>query len=59
MEAYHLILNERTHWAKATALSAPTTENMTAYGRAVMNGWDAQWSRTGAAIRVLVPAVRA
>ena len=57
MEAYRLILNERTLWAKATALSAPTIENMTAYGRAVMNGWDAQWFTTTGTL--LVPAIRA
>ena len=59
MEAYRLILAERTHWAKTIAFRSPTTENMTAYGRAVMNGWDAQWLRSRVVTRALVPAVPA
>ena len=55
MEAYRLILNERTRWAKAIALRDPTTETMTAYGQAVMNGWDAQWLGTTGTL--LVPAI--
>jgi hypothetical protein len=45
MEAYRLILRERTHLAKLIARHSPTTENMTAYGRAIMNGWDAKLLR--------------
>ena len=40
MDAYRLILTERTDIAKGIARTSPTTENLTAYGRAIMNGWD-------------------
>ena len=57
MEAYRLILKERAHCAKAIALRHPTTENMTAYGRAIMNRWDAKLLRPVGSIRPLMPAV--
>jgi hypothetical protein len=43
MQAYRLILKERTYFAKAIATGSPTTENMTAYGRAIMNEREAMF----------------
>jgi hypothetical protein len=56
MEAYRLLLAERTHWARILALGDPTTETMAAYGRAIMTGWDNQWLRAEAPSSWLVPA---
>jgi hypothetical protein len=57
MEAYRLILEERARCAKAIARRRPTTENITAYGRAIMNRWDAKLLQPAGAIKPLLRAV--